>query len=194
MNYRQFNDYELVYMIREKDDDSYDYLFRKYMPIVKRMAADYYRCYSMYGYDLDDFIQEGFLGFQNAVNSFDEEKDILFYTFVTLCIHRAILTFCKRITCEKKNISRTNFIDCDEVQIADTTLKVESYFVNQEVLKNIWDVVYSFPLDYCCVFELRMNHFQYQEISKLLDLSVRRAQLMFQRVQGRIRKQVEFSF
>ena len=194
MEYKQLNDYELVYMIREKDDYSYDYLLRKYMPIVKRMALDYYRCYSMYGYDLEDFIQEGLLGFQNAVNSFNEEKDILFYTFVTLCIHRSILTFCKRITCEKKNTSRVNFIDLEEVQVADSSLKIESYFVNQEILKKIWEIVYTFPLDYCCVFELRMNHFQYLEISKLLDISVRRTHLMFQRVQERIRKEIDFSF
>ena len=71
----KYADYELVYMIREKDDNSYDYLLRKYMPIVKRMAVDYYRCYSMYGYDLEDFIQEGLLGFQNAVNSFNEDLE-----------------------------------------------------------------------------------------------------------------------
>ena len=193
MNYKIYNDYELLYMVRENDDDSYNELFSKYVPIVKRIAADFYKNFSAYGYDLDDFIQEGYVGFQRAVISFDEHKDILFYTYVTLCIHRTILTFCKRITCEKKNINHNQLVDCDSVSIPDNLPSMEEYFSSKEILKNIWDIVYTFSLDYACVFELRMNHFQYQEISELLDISIRRAQIMFRRVQSKIRKELQFS-
>ena len=189
MNYKDYNDYELIYMVREQDEDSYGVLFQKYLPIIKRIAYDYFRSYSTYGYDLDDFIQEGYLGFQKAILSFDETKDILFYTFVTLCIHRKIINFCKRISCDRKNISNTNFVDCDEVPLVDTTMDYNESLLIRECISDIWNVVYSFPLEYTSVFELRMNQFHYSEISELLEIPHRRAEFMVRRIMNKIRKE-----
>ena len=189
MDYKKYNDYELIYMVREKDDTSYGTLFHKYLPIIKRIASDYYKSYCDYGYDLDDFVQEGYLGFQNAILSYDEHKDVLFYTFVSLCIKRRILTFCKRITCDKKNIRNTELVDCDTVPIEDSTIHIEYDSLCREMVSEIWDVVYSFSLEYTCVFELRFNHFQYQEIESLLDIPVRRAEFMMRRMIQKIRKE-----
>ena len=191
MNYKKYNDYELIYMVRENDDASYGTLLNKYLPIIKRMAYDYYKCYSEYGYDIDDFIQEGYLGFQNAVNSYDEKKDVLFYTFASLCIKRRIMTFCKRITCDKKNIKSTELIDCDMIPIEDPTIQIEYDSVCKETFSEMWDVVYSFPIDYSCVFELRFNHFQYQEIEYLLEIPVRRAEFMMKKIFEKIRKEMK---
>ena len=86
MNYKKYNDYELIYNVRENDDSSYNYLFNKYIPIMKRLAYTYYNNYKNYGYDLDDFQQEAYIAFHSAINSFNECKDSLFYTFVVLCL------------------------------------------------------------------------------------------------------------
>ena len=48
---------------------------------------------------------------------------------------------------------------------------------------------FTFPFEYTCVFELRMNQFQYLEIEKLLGVSVRRAEFMVHRIQKKIRKE-----
>ena len=82
MNYKKYNDYELIYNVRENDDNSYNDLFNKYIPIMKRLAYNYYNKYSNYGYDLEDFQQEAFIAFHSAVNNFSESKNILFYTLI----------------------------------------------------------------------------------------------------------------
>jgi len=192
MNYKKYNDYELIYMVREHDDDSYGTLFQKYLPIIRKIACDYFKKFSSYGYDLDDFVQEGYLGFQGALLSFDENKDILFYTFATMCIHRKVLSFCKRISSEQKNIRNTYLVDCDEVPILDPFPGMDDIFMNRELFSCIWDVVYSFSFEYSCVFELRMNHFQYSEISLLLDIPVRRAEFIVRRIYKRIRQQLDY--
>lgn len=189
MKYKDYNDYELIYMVREQDEGSYGILFQKYLPIIKRIAYDYYNSYNTYGYDLDDFIQEGYLGFQKAILSYDENKDILFYTFVTLCIHRKIINFCKRISCDRKNISNVNYVDCDEVPLVDSSLGMDTLLSFQELFSDVWDVIYTFPIEYTSVFELRMNHFRYSEISQLLDVSTRKAEFMVRRIMNKIRKE-----
>ena len=42
MKYKNYNDYELIYMVKENDDFSYDALYKKYMPIIKSIAYDFY--------------------------------------------------------------------------------------------------------------------------------------------------------
>jgi len=190
MDYKKYNDYELIYMVRENDDYSYGTLLNKYLPIIRKIAGDYYKRFDSFGYELDDFIQEGYLGFQKALASFDEKKDILFYTFVTLCINRKIISFCKRITCDKKNISSYYFDDIDKTAVADND-DTESLFLEREMISDIWDVIYTFPIEYACVFELKTNMFKYQEISHLLDIPVRTAQFMMRRLYKKIRKELQ---
>ena len=192
MNYQNYNDFELIYMVREHDDDSYDTLFQKYLPIIKRIASDYYNNFSSYGCDLDDFVQEGYLGFQRAVSSYDEHKDILFYTFAVMCIHRKILSFCRRITSNMKNISNHYLVDYDEVPILDSFPGMEHLFLNREFISCLWNVIYTFPFEYTCVFELRMNQLHYSEISELLEIPVRRAHFIVRKVQNKIRKEFNF--
>ena len=191
MKYKNYNDYELIYMVRENDEYSYGILFDKYLPIVKRIAFDYYKNFNGYGYEYDDFLQEGYLGFQKAISSYDDTKDNLFYTFVTLCIKRRILSFCRRMTCNKNNINDSNFIPIEDSNIASSD-DTEILFIKKELYHNIWDVVYSFPFEYTCVFELKYNQFQYHEIEKLINVPIRRAEFMMGRIYKRIRQEVNF--
>ena len=192
MNYKDYNDYELIYMVREQDENSYGVLFQKYIPVIRRLAAEYYRSFGSYGYDLDDFIQEGYLAFQKALRSFDEEKEILFYTFATVCIRRKLCSFCRKISSDKKNISNEFFVDYEEYPVIDVHNDTEGYFSYESFWNSIWDIVYDCSFEYICVFELRLNHFHYSEIEKLLGISIRRAQVIMKRIQIKLRKEVNF--
>ena len=193
MNYKKYNDYELIYMVREHDDSSYDVLLEKYLPIIKRIANDYYNSYCHYGFDYDDFLQEGYIAFQQALLSYDEQKDSLFYSYVTLCIHRKILTFCKRMTCEKKNISDVNYVNYEDVSLIDDGPLMDDLLIHKEMISMIWDIVYTFPIEYTSVFELRMNQFHYQEIARLLDIKRRTAEFMYRRILNKIRKELNIT-
>ena len=98
MDYKKYNDYELISMVCENDEDSYYSLFSKYEPIIKSIAQEFYRKYNCYGADYEDFIQEGYLGFQDAISNYDSNKGALFYTFANLCIRRHLLSFVKKIS------------------------------------------------------------------------------------------------
>lgn len=194
MKYKNYNDYELIYMIRENDDASYDILFQKYLPIIRRIAMDCYQGFQNYGYDYDDFLQEGYFAFQKALLSYHEEKDILFYTFASLCIRRKLYSFCRKISNDKKNINSEYLVDCDDTFIEDMSIDIEKNFSYQELWKSIWDVVYQFSLDFICVFELRIHQFSFSQIEELLEISTRRAQTMMNKIQKEIRQKVDFSF
>ena len=41
MDYKKYNDYELISMVCENDEDSYYSLFSKYEPIIKSIAQEF---------------------------------------------------------------------------------------------------------------------------------------------------------
>ena len=172
MNYKLYNDYELIYMVRENDDSSRDILFEKYKPIIKSIASEFYNKYSDYGYDFDDFLQEGYIYFQKALCKYDENKECLFYTFVILCLRRGFLSFCRRITCSSKNIAYSDIVDIDEYSYIDNSSDVEMIALDKEYDIKIKELLFSLPFEIANVFELRINNFTYNEIGELLEIPI----------------------
>ena len=147
----KYNDYELISMVQENDEFSYGTLFQKYLPIIKKIASNYYHNYKNYGCDYDDFLQEGYIAFQNAVKNYDEARDTLFFTFVTLCINRALQSFCRKFYTDKSNCNYDNFVNCDDISLIDDCVDVEKTILYVEVWDELWRKIYQFPFDYICI-------------------------------------------
>lgn len=190
MNYKNYNDYELISMVRENDEFSYYSLFEKYKPIVKNISKEFYDRYSDYGYDYDDFIQEGYVGFQNALNKYDSSKGALFYTFVELCIRRRLLSFTKNISLPKRNISNKYFVSLDDLDVRDNSVSLNDELDYEDTMNIIKDVLYSLDLKYTAPFELKMNNFSLKEISTLLEVSINSASYRINLVRDEIRVRI----
>ena len=190
MNYKNYNDYELISMVRENDEFSYYSLFEKYKPIVKNISKEFYDRYSDYGYDYDDFIQEGYVGFQNALNKYDSSKGALFYTFVELCIRRRLLSFTKNITLPKRNISNKYFVSLDDLDVRDNSVSLNDELDYEDTMNTIKDVLYSLDLKYTAPFELKMNNFSLKEISILLEVSINSVSYRVNLVRDEIRARI----
>lgn len=170
MKYKQYNDYELIYMVRENETVS-DVLFKKYEPILRNISKQYYQDYKYYGYDYDDFLQEAYVLFNKALVNYNEERNNLFYSFVVLCVNRGMLTFCKRISNSNKNIASFYCFDINEKEIPDSTNDIDNLLVEYDFRKNLKEIIYNMSMDYGAVLELKINGFNYREIAILLDVS-----------------------
>ena len=170
MNYKNYNDYELLYMVRENDDNSNNILINKYLPILKRISADYYLKYSDYGYEYEDFLQESLVAFQNAIINYSEKKDMVFYSFAVLCVNRRMISFCRTITNDRKNISSSELISIDDIDFEDKMSNIKIIIEDKEFDKVIANCIVNMDLDCSSILELRYNGFSYREISVLLDL------------------------
>lgn len=173
MNYR-LNDYELLYMVRENDDSSQNLLYEKYLPVIKALAKDFYGKYNAYGYDYDDFVQEGLIAFQRAISNYSEAKNVLFYTFAVLCIKRRMLTFCRNISRGRNNFFTSNLIsieECDNVCL-DLKSDIDSISSEIEIGEIVEKILWELPFSSSCIFELRFNGFTYREIGVLLEEAI----------------------
>lgn len=188
MNYKDINDYYLVDMICEGDDASYDILFDKYQPLIKKIVYKYYREYSDYGYDYDDFIQEGNYALYKALKKFNPKRDALFYTFVSLCISRQLLSFVKKMNskcCNYVLISNDDY-NFDNLFNVSYDLDDELYF--DELLK---EVILESSFDYSCVFELRINNFTYREIHELLEMPISKVEYRYRKMKELLKRKME---
>lgn len=171
MDYKKINDYEVVYMVRENDEESREIIFNKYIPIVRRIASDHLALAKMARIEYEDLVQEGLIALNEAINKYNERSGVLFYTFLCVCVERRILTYCRKMNSSKHYLLNTSLDDEYIYSVSDNDV-FEAYFneINLErkfvSFKNLFDIVES------NIFELRYNGFSYKEISKLLDIPV----------------------
>ena len=170
MVYKDINDYYLIDMICENDELSYGMLFDKYRPLIKKIASNFYRNYKNYGYEYDDFLQEGYLGFYKALKNFNLNKSVLFYTFVSLCVNRQLISFVNKISSKAYNYI---LLPLDEYDLIYTGVKENNDYYLEELIN---EVINESSIEDASVFELRYNNFSYKEIEVLLDIDYAQAE------------------
>lgn len=178
MAYKEVNDYELVYLVKEDSWEAYNLLFGKYNNLIKKLAFNYYSNFKNLGLEYDDYIQAGVYGFLNAINYYSEDSGVLFFTCAKTFISREIAKEVKKAGRLKHSIingaismsiSLYDDGDMDYYDIIGNNSIEEAYdsYLN---MKSIIDYKYCFNWPYSLVYELKCNGFSNKEISVLLDL------------------------
>lgn len=199
MDYKNINDYEQIYLIKENDDEAKDIMFKKYRPIVFSIATKYYQKLPSLGIDLDDMVQEGYIGLSNAINSFREDNTACFYTFSVVCIERQIKAYCRRFLTNKGKFNNSLLsIDNDSLNTQVIYVKEDVSSLNNPdaYLVSLFDYIECIHFKNSLegldsyIFELRCNGFKYKEISKLLDISYSRVDVVVHRLKEMYKKYI----
>ena len=172
MDYKKYNDNELIYMVHENDDVSSSLLLKKYYPIIFKLSKEYYDKFIGCGYELDDFYQEALAAFYRALHSYDESKNVVFYTFVVICIKRSLSSFSRKVYSESNSNVIVGAYTLDEIEnyIEDESENPKKKELFKGLENIIKDVIYSLPLESGAILELRINGFTYKEIGTLLEI------------------------
>lgn len=176
MDYDDYNDYELVYLVREESEEAIDIIMDKYEPIIRNMASYYYDNFKFIKLDLEDLIQEGRIGLLYAIRHFSETRNALFYSFAILCIKGKMVNQLK-YGCSKKNYIDFVSFSYDELFANSACCAVDE--INElidicDLQEKIIRFKYELNFDYSIIFELKINGFSYKEISKLLEIDLKR--------------------
>ena len=199
MNYRDYNDFELLSYVSDNNEEASEVLFNKYRPLINATANRlYYYCKNT-GLEINDLIQEGMLGLNLAINSFDNEKETSFYTYAKKCIERRIISVIvssRRLKHKFLNESLSFEIN-DEVSqsfiheknLEDNSYNPEEILVNsesfEELIKEVSSHLTEFEIQ---VFELKLNGFDYKEIAEILDKDTKSIDNALQRIKSKIKK------
>lgn len=82
--YEIYTDEQLIRNLREGEKEIMDYIMDKYKNLVRKEAKAMY----LLGGENDDLIQEGMIGLFKAVQDYDTEQKMSFFSFARLCVRR----------------------------------------------------------------------------------------------------------
>lgn len=179
MRYKGVNDYELLHLVGENNEEVYNSIYAKYKPLIHRMAKTLCENYKSALVEYDDLFQEGMYGLNNAIKSFNGKSGSLFYTLAKLCISREMNGYIAKMLRGKNMIlssavsfdapiSKNGFVVEDTLYSHDDS--VELQFESIEMEKYILDLKYELKDEYMPVYELKLNGFSNAGIATLLDL------------------------
>ena len=186
------NEYELIYLIREQNEEALKLLLQKYTPFIGKLASRY----RVKGIDYEDFLQEGLVAFNKAIYSYNEYAPISFYTYCMTCSKNAMITYYKKAykVTSIEDAYNTQLNDGYEVnetgvynyrQSFDKTLHqklmIEHYLSSDnQTLSN---------LEKLCLKHLINGH-NYSEIAVLLTLPSKKVENAIMRCKTKLRKEV----
>lgn len=195
MEYKD-NDYELLYLISENNEDAKDLMYRKYKKMVSIKAKKFYPHVRDYGIDLNDIIQEAMIGFTKALNRYKENREASFETFANKCIELHLLSYARTVK-NNKNILLNTSLSMDEISdkgksildlVSDkNTDNPEELMYNNEITKKINNVINKeMSLLEKNVFSLRSKGYSYKEISKKLNITIKSAEHAYKRAKDKL--------
>ncbi len=174
MEYGDINDNELLFLVSESNEEAKAELVKKYTGIVYAIAHKYTGIAESLGIEEKDLVQEGLIGLTKAIDTYNPEKNVLFYTYVTLCIESSIKS-CLKISGKKGNQTLNNSLSLDKLTEEDINigelLKDENSDPSLKILEeeNVNELLDKFksllaPFEYE-VFKLKIEGYSNEEIA-----------------------------
>lgn len=174
--YKEVNDYEILYMISENNDVDYEYLIKKYEPLVNKYATKYLFLAKRCGLEKEDLKQIGYLSIYKAINYYKILNSNSLYTYLNKSIENNILKEIKSNSTYKKlalNLSFSYDSKVPNTNLYYYEILKDDKDYQQECLLNFNNKIISFKntLEYelSCVFELLYNGYSIRETSILLN-------------------------
>lgn len=195
------NDYELLYLISENNEDAKDLFYEKYKPIIEVKAKKYIKYVESRGYDYNDLIQEGMIGLSRAITDYKTQKDVQFSTFANVCIDRQLYTFLRNIDSGKHKVlndsvsydTTTNTYGRSLTEILDNkNINPETTFVEQEETHDLFDSILELLSDKEAeIFKLRSQGFSYKEIASILNTTDKAVSKAIEKIKSKAKQVLE---
>ena len=201
MDYKDYNDYELLNYIAENNEEATNIMYKKYEPLIEGLAKKIIKYNKIAGIDVNDLIQEGMLALSKAIDRFDQNDETLFYTYAKTCIERRMFSVIKsnnrlkrKILNDSISIEATytlNDMNDIEYLFKSDVSNPENILVSEEKVQDLKDraedVLTNFEMQ---VFELKLNDFTYTEIADILNRDIKSVDNAIQRIKLKLKKEL----
>lgn len=181
-------DEELVLRNREQDREAEAVLISRYITPIDRIA--YRHCGVL---DFDDLVQEGCIGFLDAIASFDPAKGASFRTYALTCIRNRMYKALEKTQSDKARLllESVSLDELSESAFSGEPTPEQAFLSRERVegwLREI-DRVLS-PMERK-VFFAHLGGFEYQTIADTLHISLKSVDNALQRVRRKLKTIVQ---
>ncbi len=197
MDYKEYNDHELIMLIGENNDDARNIIYEKYHYIIDIIFKKYYKRALALAVEPSDLFQDALLGFTDAINRYKEEDQASFATFATMCVDRRIKTTLRNAqTLKNKIASDTVSLEYEyddyltlkdmikDDRLVDPLDEVtdQEYYqeLNNKILQELSDNEKQ-------VYQLMKESYNYNEIAKILNKEPKQVDNTIQRIKNKLK-------
>ena len=179
MEYKDYNDNELLSLISENNEESTNILINKYKSVILSTLKEYLKEYNILGVEIADLYQEGLIGLLHAINTFDEKKDVTFYTYASTCIKTTLMSAFRQTFRMKNRIlnnsysldklieeSNNNYYELFKDYKNDPDVLIGERENEREIIDSIKSKLSS---NEETIFELKLKGLSNSEIATLID-------------------------
>lgn len=198
-DYSKLNDYELINMAQEYNEEAKNILYKKYKPLMIKKSKKIYQYLKNKGIELSDLIQECTIGFEEAIESFNQKDDVTFYTFANICMDRQLMSEATKLNRDKHKLlneaipletldedeNTNNLIDFLQNETNNPELDLLYNEGYQELYKSI--ISNLTPLE-SKVLSLKMDNYTYKEIANILEITEKSVDNSIQRIRAKVEK------
>lgn len=195
---QDFNDYELLYMIRQNDDLAKKIIIKKYYRVIYLIIHSCLNNYTPKGVEQEELFQEGLISLFDAIDSFREDIEAPFYSFSFLCMKRHIKTQIRKYN-SKGTRQFYNSLSLDMKISEDDNLYLQDLISQEQYGKTSYITYFEDDLkellasDFLSniekkVLKLRVEGYSYQEIADILELSSKIVDNTIQKIKRNISK------
>lgn len=177
--YRELDDNELIYMINDNQDNC-ELIFEKYKPLIISICKKYSNKGKEIGYELDDLIQVANIGILDAINTYRDTKNVLFYTYLVHCVKNKLNNelrnnFTNKKLCLNESFSYDAIVPGTNLTYLDIIpdYKILNPFDSlllQEKENQYISFINSLPFEVAVAYELKNSGLTLDEISIFLEL------------------------
>lgn len=178
----EYQDNELLDRMSENSEEARDLLYDKYKYIVEIIINKYKKSAYSLSIDMQELTQEAWLGFSDALYSYNDSKECGLATFISICVERKVDNYVRNHSTKKMQfirdaISLDNQIS-DNLTYADIIVDeespdkiIEDEESKKELLAKIKDALSPMELE---VYKLLIYDFTYEDISSILNIDMKK--------------------
>lgn len=192
------NDYELIYMAQEQNEDAINIIYEKYTNLINILIAKKIRMIKYLNIDIQEMYNECLNGLSDAITGYNNDCNALFVTYAATIINNRINNIITHKNTNKEKFKtkvislESNIIISKELQTkkADPLTiitKKENYNHLAEKLKT---TLSDFEKK---VYTLLLDGLNYHEIAKILNKKDKQIDNAIQRIKNKLKK-LEISY
>lgn len=138
--YKDFNDYELIYLSREHNDKALKALLTKYQVYIQKTIYEYGLTYLK-----EDALQECLILLTECVKKYNMDSNCLFFTYFSVCVKHHIIKYLRLQTKNDQILEYNEQIDYDTLNESNNSFFFEEKPIsfNTEIERNIYEKIFK---------------------------------------------------
>lgn len=201
-NLKDINDYELIELYNQSNEEAKDFLYAKYSYIIDVLINKYSKIYYKLKIDRQELYSTALLGFTDGLNNYRDDKESSLPTFISTCIERKLYTLVRKHLTEKHKMEvgsvslEDNYGTADKPLLEtisddgknDPLLNLSDEEEYNELENRIECLLSQKELE---VYSYLIKGYNYKEIADVLNIPSKSVDNTIQRIKVKIKNIIE---